>query len=208
MGKDQMHPDWSAAIAKITPQIVKVETAHGHGTGFFCYGDDAGLRTVATAYHVIEDALGQPVTIHSGTLSIRFGHPPDRPIMVGHFDGRDAALLILPYAAEFPKTTVPLLEKGKMLVPGTEIGWLGYPRIAHGLCFFSGRISAVYDKQFLVDGTAIHGVSGGPAFCFCPEGLRIVGSITAYRPNAVEKGLFPGLSVITDISAHRDIAVS
>lgn len=79
---------------------------------------------------------------------------------------------------------------------------------ANGLCFFSGRVSAVYDKHFLVDGTAIHGVSGGPAFCSTTGGLRIVGSISAYLPNLVEKGAFPGLSVITHAFAHGDIKVT
>ena len=69
-------------------------------------------------------------------------------------------------------------------------------------------VSAVYDKHFLVDGTATHGVSGGPAFCSTTGGLRIVGSISAYLPNLVEKGAFHGLSVITHAFAHGDIKVT
>ena len=201
-----MQTDWSAAIAEITPQVVRIETANGHGTGFLCYGGDV-VRTVATAYHIIEDAFGKPLTIRCGAQAIRFGHPPDRDFKVAHPSDLDAALLIVP-APELPKPVVPLLEKEESLVLGTEIGWLGYPRIAEGLCFFSGRVSAVYDKQFLVDGTAIHGVSGGPAFCSTTGGLRIVGSISAYLPNLVEKGAFPGLSVITHAFAHGNMKVT
>lgn len=201
-----MQTDWSAAIAEIAPQVVRIETADGHGTGFLCYGGEI-VRTVATAYHVIENAFGKPLTIRSGAQAIAFGHPPDRDIKVARMGELDAALLIVP-APELPKPVIPLLEKEETLTLGTEIGWLGYPHLAEGLCFFSGRISAVYDEQFLVDGTAIHGVSGGPAFCSTEAGLRIVGSISAYLPNLVEKWAFPGLSVVTHVFAHRDIEVA
>ena len=146
--------------------------------------------------------------IRSGTHAITFGHPPDREIKVAQLGEFDAALLIVP-APELPKPAVPLLEKEEPLVVGTEVGWLGFPHLAEGLCFFSGRISAVYEDQFLVDGTAIHGVSGGPAFCSTERGLRIVGSISAYLPNLAEKErALPGLSIITHAFAHRDIEVT
>ena len=94
------------------------------------------------------------------------------------------------------------------LAVGMEFGWLGFPRIADGLCFFSGRVSAIVDEaHFLVDGTTIHGVSGGPVFCITENGPRIVGSITTYRPNRVEDGPLPGLSFVTHAAAHRDIDV-
>ena len=201
-----MQTDWSSAIEEITPQVVRIETANGHGTGFICYGGEV-VRTVATAYHVIEDAFGKPLTIRCGTQSITLGRSAGRDIKVARLDTFDAALLIVP-APELPKPLVPLLEKEESLVLGTEIGWLGYPHIADGLCFFSGRVSAVYERQFLVDGTAIHGVSGGPAFCSTTGGLRIVGSISAYLPNLVEKSAFPGLSVITHAFAHGNIEIT
>ncbi len=201
-----METDWSNAVNKLAPQIVKIATTSGYGTGFICYGGDI-IRTVATAWHVIEGASNKPVTIYHDKGSIVCGPKPHRDLTVAHFNNQDAALLIVP-APELPKPVVPLLEKDKTLSVGTEVGWLGYPHLAAGLCFFSGRISAVYKKQFLVDGTAIHGVSGGPAFCSTPQGLRIVGSISAYLPNVVGQTTLPGLSVINDISAHRDIHVT
>ena len=68
--------------------------------------------------------------------------------------------------------------------------------------------------HFLVDGTAIHGVSGGPAFCITPHGPRIVGSITAYLPNLFkdendDKDMtLPGLSLVTHAAAHRDLEMT
>ena len=201
-----MQTDWSNAVNELAPQIVKIETPHGHGTGFLCYGGDV-IRTVATAYHVIERAFKKPLTIRHDTNAIVCGLKPHREIKVARLGERDAALLIVP-APELPKPVVPLLEKDETLAVGTEVGWLGYPHLAPGLCFFSGRISAVYKEQFLVDGTAIHGVSGGPAFCSTSRGLRIVGSISAYLPNVIDEKTLPGLSVINDISAHRNIGVT
>ena len=202
-----METDWAGAIAEVSPQVVRIETATGHGTGFVCYGGEV-VRTVATAYHVIDGAFGKPLTIRSGSQAITFGRAAGRDIKVARLDEFDAALLILP-APELPKPVVPMLEKEKPLVAGTEVGWLGFPHLAAGLCFFSGRISAVYEEQFLVDGTAIHGVSGGPAFCSTKRGLRIVGSISAYLPNlAVKERALPGLSVITHVFAHRNIRVT
>ena len=45
-------------------------------------------------------------------------------------------------------------------------------------------------------------MSGGPAFCITEEGPKIVGSITAYLPNQVEKEMtLPGLSLVTSVIA-------
>ena len=125
--------------------------------------------------------------------------------MVARLGKLDAALLIVP-APDLPQPAVPMLEKDDSLTVGTEVGWLGFPHLAPGLCFFSSKISAIHEDEILVDGTAINGVSGGPVFCATPRGLRIVGSLSAYLPNVVDqRTTLPGLSVINDISAHRDI---
>jgi len=129
---------------------------------------------------------------------------------LGKFDA--VTLLLVSEKLPKPAQNVRFLTKGEQnnLSVGMELGWLGYPRIAPGeLCFFSGRVSSLGSEQFLVDGTAIHGVSGGPAFCITSNGLRIVGSVTAYRYNMVDDvGPLPGLSIVTPAFAHRDIAIS
>ncbi len=66
-----------------------------------------------------------------------------------------------------PAEPLPLVPKDKFLKVGNKIGWLGFPAIqGANLCFFSGDISAWLQSQmaYLVDGVAINGVSGGPAF--------------------------------------------
>jgi hypothetical protein len=82
------------------------------------------------------------------------------------------------FAAIRPQLFFPI-----MFPRGAPLGWLGYPGLAFPeLCFFRGFISGHQEKPpiYLVDGVAINGVSGGPAFDL--SGL-IVGLISAYRPN-------------------------
>lgn len=200
--------EWDEVIRQVATQVVKIETHDGWGTGFIVYGADNWVRTVATAYHVIEDAFGKPFTISSSRQAFTFGQPGKKDVVTARIGKLDAVTLVL-FHRDLPMPTVPLLERHEApLAVGMEIGWLGFPRIADGLCFFSGRVSAIVDdNHFLVDGTAIHGVSGGPAFCVTENGPRIVGSITAYLPNRVKEGPLPGLSFVTHAAAHRDIDV-
>lgn len=55
-----MNTDRSKAVIEIAPQVVRIETAHGYRTGFICYAGEP-LRTVATAYHVIDNAANIPL---------------------------------------------------------------------------------------------------------------------------------------------------
>ena len=67
----------------------------------------------------------------------------------------------------FPEFALPLAPKDMFLRVGNDIGWLGFPAVeATRVCFFGGRVSAWNPnaKAYLVDGVAINGVSGGPAF--------------------------------------------
>jgi hypothetical protein len=72
------------------------------------------------------------------------------------------------------------------------------------LCFFSGHISAWLepDEAYLVDGVAINGVSGGPAFI--PERM-LIGVVSAYIPNRATGELLPGLAVVRGVQQFHDI---
>lgn len=96
---------------------------------------------------------------------------------------------------------------GKHLKVGNEVGWLGFPAIPRAdLCFFGGRVSAYLEDEaaYLVDGVAINGVSGGPAFCF-PEAPTIMGILSAYVPNRATGQTLPGLSVVRDVSHLHEL---
>ena len=122
----------------------------------------------------------------------------------------DVALLLF-FAPELPKATVPIIERPSDVRVGTEVGWLGYPgRLPETLCFFSGRISAALPDSgsYLVDGAAMPGVSGGPVFCKTAAGLRLVGSVSAYAYDVRKTGpatehSLPGLAVTTCPSTTR-----
>ena len=87
------------------------------------------------------------------------------------------------------------------------MGWLGYPAIPRAsLCFFSGRISAWVEAEnaYLVDGVAINGVSGGPAFII--TGAMLVGVVSAYIPNRATGEPLPGLAVVRNVNQFHDLA--
>lgn len=132
---------------------------------------------------------------------------------MGSFYGtRDTAVLLFSRGdLPLPPDPLPLTPKDKSLRVGNKIGWLGFPAIpAASLCFFSGDISAWLQTQtaYLVDGVAINGVSGGPAFhIFQPDPplVIIVGVVSAYMPNRATGEVLPGLSVVRDVSQFHEL---
>ena len=168
------------------------------------------MLTIGTAYHVIENAGKKPVYVRDAdgrTLVVNDRAPG---MIYARMGDLDAVVIICSGLDGKPVPTVPLLDKRESLLNvGVELGWLGFPRVAPDqLCFFSGRISAIGKDHFFVDGTAINGVSGGPAFCITEEGPKILGSITAYLPNWIEKDTtLPGLSLVTSATAMSAVGI-
>jgi hypothetical protein len=91
-----------------------------------------------------------------------------------------------------------------MLPRGAEVGWLGFPGLVYPeLCFFRGVVSGYSERPpiYLIDGVAINGVSGGPAFD--RTGL-LAGFVSAYVPNQVSGDLtLPGLMILTPLNLVR-----
>ena len=86
---------------------------------------------------------------------------------------------------------------------GTQLGWVGFPAIASdNLCFFSGDISCWVpgEEFYFVDGVAINGVSGGPAFCVQEDHIELIGVVSAYVPNRATGASLPGLCVVRDVA--------
>lgn len=207
-----MATEWHETVEKITPFIVKVATPRGHGSGFlFAYASKGSLCAVATAAHVVSAAaeweehvrLEQKTSNRSLVL-----HAHERAIVL--LSDRDTAAIILPTPeGMFPKKPLRLAEPSKGLKIGVEIGWLGFPSLApNNVCFFSGRISSKLheDRSYLVDGVAINGVSGGPAFYRRPDtdSVELMGIVSAYLANTVVGGTLPGVSVVRHVDAlHR-----
>jgi len=117
-----------------------------------------------------------------------------------------AAILIDKKDLPLPAEPLMLAPAQKFYRVGNDLGWLGFPAVsAATLCFFGGRVSAWLreEEAYLVDGVAINGVSGGPAFH--PPGI-IMGVVSAYIPNRATGEVLPGLSVIRSVTQFHKLA--
>lgn len=101
------------------------------------------------------------------------------------------------------------MSKDDAVRQGIQIGWCGFPAVApNDLCFFAGHISAhLKDRRsYLVDGVAINGVSGGPAFVRSNSSypVDVCGVVTAYIPNRATGETLPGVCWVQDVSSYED----
>lgn len=202
---------WKAIYKKVLPYVFEIRTPHGSGTGFlFAYNDSKSIVAVATAAHVIAEA-------HDWQTPIRLIHHVSKKEIFLSADGRyvaldrqrDSASIMFRNNSdfEFPKEVLPMLEATKYYGVGTEIAWVGYPGIVSPqLCFFTGYVSAVNTKEdsYLIDGVAIHGVSGGPVFTRLRDEPELIGSVTSYIPNRIRGDALPGLCSVQDITPFHE----
>jgi hypothetical protein len=206
-----MGADWTTVIPKIEPLCFQVHAGDSLGTAFaigISHGDGGRHTMMATALHVVEGVLGngKPIELISsdGSVISKQATGPLRIFPVGNPES-DSALIEVP-------TKEPLLTQEQlcgmpletMLVRGTAVGWLGYPGFVFPeLCFFRGVISGYQHEPpvYLIDGVAVNGVSGGPAFE--KTGL-LVGLVSAYLPNQIDASrTLPGLMILTPLNLIR-----
>lgn len=205
MDEEENITDWHQAFEAVEPYIVKIITPQGSGTGFLMASTSGQeFHGIATAAHVIDFAhyWEQPIRIqhiHSG--EVIFLKKESRSIDIS--SNMDSATIVIKGKLPFLKSPPTLIPEDKRLMVGVEIGWMGFPAIApDNLCFFSGRISSwVEDSKFyFVDGVAINGVSGGPAFQITPKKIFLIGLVSAYVPNRATGAALPGLCVVRSVS--------
>lgn len=202
------------AVAVVTPYVVRLSTPGGTGTGFLVSRSmDGSFSGIATAAHVVDHAhyWEEPIRIeHALSGESVLLRPDSRAVFVE--EERDtAALLFDPAALPFPEGELPLIPEGLHLVAASAVGWLGFPAIAATtLCFFNGMVSAHLpaDGAYLVDGVAINGVSGGPAFSLVDSELIVVGVVSAYMPNRATGETLPGLAVVRDVTQFQQLAAT
>jgi len=201
---------WSQAVSMIEPHVVRVSTTRGQGTGFLVSicGD---LCAIATAAHVVDHAhyWEEPIRIdHVSSGKTRLVRFAERALFLDPVHDT-AAFLIARGDIMFPEFALPLAPKDMFLRVGNDIGWLGFPAVeATRVCFFGGRVSAWNPnaKAYLVDGVAINGVSGGPAFHLANAQPIIMGVVSAYMPNRATGEVLPGLSVVRDVTQFHELA--
>ena len=203
---------WPELIPVIEPLVYQVRAGTMMGTAFLISvtgpGDGGRHSMLVTAWHVVRDVVQTEESLdlvrRDGTLLSTLTNGAAAIYPVGPPEC-DTALILVPTREPLvsPDTLLPLpLET--MLPRGAELGWLGFPGLVYpNLCFFQGVVSGYREKPpiYLIDGVAINGVSGGPAFD--RTGL-LVGFISAYVPNQVDHGTtLPGLMIVTPLNLVR-----
>ncbi len=198
---------WRNALEVIRPHVAKVMTPRGSGTVFLCaYAKDRSICAIATAAHVVQDCHSweEPIRVrHYMSGKERLLRANDRLIWFDH--ELDTAVVLFPrHELPFPRNTLLFISEGSILKVGVEVGWVGFPVVSpNNLCFFTGTTSCWMQdsKTYLVDGAAINGVSGGPAFYRTSKGIKVIGSVTAYLPNMT--AATPGLAMISDVDQFQ-----
>ena len=206
-----MPKQWHQAVDEVRPYVVKIETKSGWGTGFYCvHMPEYNWIGIATASHVIEAAISweEPIKLHCQDARPVILNPRSEWIPV--IDPvEDSAIIVVVDSTklDLPGGQLRRVASNRRISEGVEVGWVGYPTVHTDLCFFSGRISA-YDaprERYLLDGTSIPGVSGGPVFL--PGAVdgppRLIGSITGYKSPSGSST--PGLCVANEFSKAESL---
>jgi hypothetical protein len=206
---------WAKALEKLQAYSFKISTPSGTGTGFLIKcGNVDNLYGVATAYHVIDHAhqWEEPIKLlhtASGNEVVLRHHLNQQDRFILCNQSQDiATILFINKELDLPKEELLLVPEDKNIKPGIPIGWVGYPAVApNNFSFFTGSVSCFLPEQFayLVDGVAINGVSGGPAFVATDDGIPfIMGVVSAYIPNRATGESLPGVCFVVGIHRFYD----
>ncbi|MEZ5439787.1 MAG: trypsin-like peptidase domain-containing protein [Lysobacteraceae bacterium] len=203
---------WFQAIEVIAPTVFRISTPDGSGTGWLVSRSaNSNLCVVATAAHVIESAhyWEKPIRVtHHQTGASVLLRVDARAVMIDP-DKDSAAIIFQIGEFQLPQENPQLFWRDHNLKQGNEIGWLGFPAVqSRDLCFFEGHISAYLEAEnaYLVDGVAINGVSGGPAFWKHEENIQMIGLVSAYIPNRSTGIALPGVALIRDVNQFHNYA--
>jgi hypothetical protein len=203
---------WNQAIDIVQQHVVRISTPHGSGTGFFVSTSaDGSMCAIATASHVVDQAhyWEQPIRVtHLASGKTVVLRVAERAVFLKE-ENDTAAVIFQKGDLPFPAQPLELAPEKTFLRLGNEIGWVGFPAVSPGdLCFFSGRISASRKngEEYLVDGVAINGVSGGPAFWNGGDKVTLMGVMSAYIANRSTGETLPGLTVVQNVGQFHEVA--
>ena len=204
--------EWHAAIDQLKQHLVHISSPRGSGTGWLVSSSNAAnVCAIATAAHVVDQAhhWEEPIRIHHlASGQSKLFRADARAIHIEH-NLDSAAIVINRNELPLPESPLQLMRRGYYMRPGVEVGWLGFPALHQSdACFFSGRVSHYNEglNRYLIDGVAINGVSGGPAFTLHVDHLQIIGIVSAYIANRATGETLPGVAVIQDATQFYDIS--
>jgi hypothetical protein len=205
---------WQDLVDMVRSHVVRILTPRGSGTGFLLYNSRAkGFCAIATAAHVVSNAhlWEEPIRVqHADSGKTILVRAPNRAVLL-RVEQDSAAIAFRTPDLDLPDEPLALGPSDRHIRVGVEIGWLGFPAISNELCFFSGRVSAYIESQerYLIDGVAINGVSGGPAFKGeDDETISLTGVLSAYIPNRATGEALPGLAVVADVVGFHGMVAS
>lgn len=207
--------EWYECVDNIRPYVAKIFTPKGSGTGFLLANSPSGgICGVGTAAHVVSHSHWWEFPIHIQhfeTGETKILREKDRAMFID-LERDTAVIMFMKEDLPFPDDVLPITPEDSFLRIGNEIGWVGFPALSpDSLCFFSGRVSSYKDTRdyYLVDGVAINGVSGGPAFSPEPDNsVRIIGVISAYIPNRATSEALPGLLKVAGVRRYHEVIQS
>lgn len=136
--------------------VVKLETDHGSGTGFFINK----FGTILTCYHVVEN---------SKKINVRYGNERYEADLLNYWKEADQAIF-LTKISDTPYVKVnPGYDKMNEMLPSEmdPVLVMGFP-LGMGLSVNEGKISSIYQDgdliTFQTDAAINPGNSGGPVF--------------------------------------------
>lgn len=214
MSKNWPKMPWEKVVDRVERIVFRLLAGDSAGT---CFAVSIGrlpeTKSIhymfATAWHVVKDIAGS-----------------DQPIYMVAADGKTVCeakagcYAIFPLGSEVFDTALIMVKSPENIVSqnellpifgpeaqmprGMEIGIVGFPGIVGSeFCFFKGTVSGYLNRppSYLVDGVAISGVSGGPAF---DNRTQIIGLVSSYIPNQVDHyTTLPGLLTLIPIGLIR-----
>jgi hypothetical protein len=205
---------WDKVVDRVTPIVFRVYAGRSAGTAFVvALGAERetslNCAILATADHVLAASVdtADKVRLVSADRSKVVDADVDEVRIQPLGPKIHDTMLILVKSMHHildQSHILPMLQWDTMMPKGASIGWMGFPGITEPeLCFFQGHVSGHLSEPptYLIDGVAINGVSGGPAF---DNRCHLVGLVSAYIPNRVNQHTtLPGLMALVPINAIR-----
>ncbi len=205
---------WEKVIKRVERIVFRLLAGDSAGTCFtVSIGKLPETKSIhymfATAWHVVKEVAGsdQPIyMVAANGKTICEAKAGCYAVFSLGSEAFDTALVMVKSPEDIisQNDLLPILGPETQMPRGMEIGLAGFPGIVGGeFCFFKGTISGYLHKppSYLVDGVAINGVSGGPAF---DSSAQIIGLVSSYIPNQVdEHTTLPGLLTLIPIGLIR-----
>ena len=205
---------WQAAVDIVQPHVVKIMTPRGSGTGSLLFSSKAkGFCAVATAAHVVNAAhfWEEPIRLqHIASQSTELFRAADRSILLNA--SRDVAAIVfrrrdgLPLPEESHDLS-PAINTFVLVLRSAGLDSRPYRPNCASLRAEFLRIWSL-TAGTLIDGVAINGVSGGPAFLVNDKSVALIGVVSAYVPNRATGEILPGLAVVTDVAEFHKMVHS